>query len=76
MRRWYWPVTVIGLGSVSALLLSERGRSVLRRMLQGFWQAPDRLLDWNGSLDSELDRIQTALDRIADSLDPRAQLEH
>jgi len=76
MRRWYWPVTVIGLGSVSALLLTGRGRSVLRRILQRFWEAPDRLLDWNGSLDSELDRIQTALDRIADSLDPHAQMEH
>jgi hypothetical protein len=58
------------------LLLTERGRSMLRRVLQKFWQAPDRLLDWNGSLDSELDRIQTALDRIADSLDPHAQMGH
>jgi hypothetical protein len=49
---------------------------MLRRVLQKFWQAPDRLLDWNGSLDSELDRIQTALDRIADSLDPHAQMGH
>ncbi len=76
MRRWYVPLTVIGLGSVGALLLTERGRSVLQKVLERFWQAPDRLLDWDGSLDSELDRIQTALDAIADSINPSLELGH
>ncbi len=76
MRRWYVPLTVIGLGSVGALLLTERGRAVLHKVLERFWQAPDSLLDWNGSLESELDRIQTALDCIADSIQPRAELGH
>jgi len=74
MRRWYLPLTVIGLGGVGALLLSERGRSALRTVLKGFWEAPDRLLDWNGDLESELDRIQSALDGIAESLNPRPEL--
>ena len=74
MRRWYLPLTVIGLGSVGALLLSERGRTALRNLLERFWQAPDRLLDWNGDLESELDRIQVALDGIAESINPRPQL--
>ena len=74
MRRWYLPLTVIGLGGVGALLLSERGRAALRKLLEGFWQAPDRLRDWNGDLESELDRIQDAVDSIAESLNPRPQL--
>jgi len=74
MRRWYLPLTVIGLGSVGALLLSERGRGVLHKVLEKFWQAPDRLLEWNDGLQSELDRIQKALDQIADSLEPRPEL--
>ncbi len=74
MRRWYLPLTVIGLGGVGALLLSERGRTALRSLLDRFWQAPDRLLDWNGDLESELDRIQAALDGIAESLNPRPEL--
>jgi len=76
MRRWYVPLTVIGLGSVGALLLTERGRAVLRSVAERFWQAPERLLDWDGSLESELDRIQEALDSIADSLNPRPELGH
>jgi hypothetical protein len=76
MRRWYVPLTVIGLGSVGALLLTERGRAVLHKLLERFWQAPDSLLDWNGSLESELDRIQDALDGIAESLNPGPELGH
>jgi hypothetical protein len=76
MRRWYVPLTVIGLGSVGALLLTERGRNVLRTVAAKFWQAPERLLDWDGSFENELDRIQETLDSIADSLNPRPQLGH
>ncbi len=76
MRRWYVPLTVIGLGSVGALLLTERGRGVLRNVAEKFWRAPEHLLDWDGSLESELDRIQETLDSIADSLNPRPELGH
>ncbi len=69
MRRWYVPLTVLGLGGVGAFLLSERGRSAMRGMVQSFREAPDRLLEWNDNLDSELERIQTALNQIAESLD-------
>ncbi|HTV65042.1 MAG TPA: hypothetical protein VMD98_05520 [Bryocella sp.] len=76
MRRWYLPLTVLGLSGIGALLLTERGRSVLRRALERFWDAPEQLLDWNGSLENELDRIQDALDTIAESLNPRPELSH
>ena len=73
MRRWYLPLTVIGLGGVGALLLSERGRIAMHNLLEKCWRAPDRLLDWNGSLENELDRIQDTLDAIADTLNPRPE---
>jgi len=74
MRRWYRPLTVLGLGGIGALLLTDRGRSVLRAVAEKFWEAPDRLLEWNDSLQSELDRIQHSLDRIADTIEPRPEL--
>ncbi len=74
MRRWYLPLTVLGLGSLGAFLLSEWGQAVLRNLLDKFEQAPDRLLEWNDNLQSELERIQTALDQIAESLEPHPEL--
>jgi hypothetical protein len=74
MRRWYVPLTVLGLGSIGAFLLSERGRSAMRGIFQSFREVPDRLLEWNDNLDSELERIQAALDQIAESLDPHPGL--
>jgi chromosome condensin MukBEF complex kleisin-like MukF subunit len=76
MRRWYVPLTVLGLGGISAFLLSQRGRTALRAVSRRFQQAPGRLLELNESLQSDLDRIQTALDRIADSLDPHPEAGH
>jgi hypothetical protein len=74
MRRWYVPLTVLGLGSIGAFLLSERGRNKLRWLMENFQSAPDRWLEWNESAQGELDRIQAALDRIAESLDPRPEM--
>ena len=76
MRKWLVPLTVLSLGGIGAFLLSERGRSTLRGLLQTLSTAPDRLLEWNDSAESELDRIQAALNRIAESLEPRPQLGH
>ena len=74
MRRWYVPLTVLGLGGISALLLTERGRALLRTLIERFQQAPDKLLEINDTLQVELDRIQAALDKIAESVDPRPEL--
>ncbi len=74
MRRWYVPLTLLGLGSIGALLLSERGRSALRAIFERFEQAPDRLLELNNTFQGELDRIQAALDQIAESLDLHPEL--
>ncbi len=74
MRRWYVPLTIMGVGGLGALLLSERGRAVLQKLMEKIWQAPDRLLDWNDNLQDELDHIQMALDQIAESLDLHPEL--
>lgn len=76
MRRWYVPLTVLGLGGVSAFLLSGRGRTVLRRLLDSFGESPESWLRGQDSLENELENLQAALNRIADSLNPRPQPGH
>jgi hypothetical protein len=76
MRRWYVPLTVLGLGSVGAFLLSERGRTVLRGIVDKFQQAPERWAEWNDNFESELEGIQSALNQIAESLDPHPEPGH
>ena len=74
MRRWFVPLTMLGLGSIGAFLLSERGRGILRDIFGDFEEAPERWQEWNENAQSELDRIQAALNRIAKSLEPQAEL--
>jgi hypothetical protein len=76
MRKWYVPVTVLGIGSVGLWLLSERGRNAVRALFDAFHRAPDALLDWNDSAQQELDYIQAALKGIAESLGPHGELSH
>ena len=74
MRRWFLPLAVLGLGSVSAFLLSDAGRSALRWLREKLEQSPESWLELNDSLQAELDRIQVALDQIAESIEPHAEL--
>ncbi len=76
MRRWYVPLTLLGIGSIGAFLLSERGRNTLRALFEDFHPTPDRWLEWNESAQHELDHLQAALNRIAESLEPLTQFEH
>ncbi len=76
MRKWYVPLTVLGLGSVGLVLLSERGRNALRSIFEGFGDASDKLAEWNGSLEEEIGCIQTVLDGIAESLEPHPGMGH
>jgi len=54
--------------------MTERGRALLRSAFERFQQAPEKLLEINDTLQVELDRIQSALDQIAESLDPHPEL--
>ncbi len=69
MRRWYLPLTVVGLGGLGYLFLTGRGRQALRWATEHFQDAPERFLEWNEAAQRELDRIQGALNRVADSLE-------
>ncbi len=68
MRRWYVPLTVFGLASVGALVLTQRGRRVLRWLAENFENAPGTLLQWNETSQRELERLRAAVDQLADSL--------
>lgn len=69
MRRWYVPLTMLGLGGLGLLFLTDRGRQTLRWAAANLHRAPEALLDWNQVAQRELDRIQLALNRVAESLD-------
>jgi HPt (histidine-containing phosphotransfer) domain-containing protein len=62
------PLTVLGLGSLGILMLSDRGRDLLREVAARLEDAPETLQEWNDSTQAELDRIQAAVDRVAQSL--------
>jgi len=68
MRKWYVPLTVLGLGSIGALLVSDRGRRALQLALDRLVEAPDRLLEWNEAAQAELERIQKSLNQLSESL--------
>jgi hypothetical protein len=68
MRKWYVPLTVLGLGSLGVLFLTERGRTVVRWFFDNAERAPDTFLGWNEAAQQELDRIQAALNRVAEQL--------
>jgi hypothetical protein len=69
MRKVYVPLTLLGLGGLGWLILTERGRRALRLIGECLRQGPGRLLEWNEAAQRELDRIQVALNRVADSLE-------
>ena len=69
MRKWYVPLAVLGVGGVGALILSETGRRTLRWMWDHAHEAPEALADFNQRIENELDRIQTALNKVADTLE-------
>jgi len=67
--KWYVPAALIGLGGIGVFLMSENGRRWLRWVAQQLPRTPDQLLAWNEAAQRELDRIQSALNRVADSLE-------
>ena len=76
MRKWFVPLTVLGVGSIGAFLLTDKGTETLRRWRAGFDEAPERWLEWNENAQLELERIQAALNQIAKSLGPRGEMGH
>ncbi|HXZ79302.1 MAG TPA: hypothetical protein VEG30_05180 [Terriglobales bacterium] len=68
MRKWYVPVTLLGIGGLGALFLTERGQRFLNWLGQEVPSTPQELLGWNESAQEQLERIQATLDRMAESM--------
>lgn len=66
MRRWYLPLTVLGLASLGALILTQRGRQALDWLADNFDQA-DALFE--ETTQHELERLRSAVNQLADSLE-------
>ncbi len=71
MRKWALPLTVLGVGGLGALVLSDRGRKAILWALAKLDEAPEKLTEWNESAQRELERIQTTLNQLAETLEPR-----
>lgn len=68
MRKWYLPLTVLGLGSLGVLVATERGRDMLRQVGRGLDRAPDHLRGLSDAFDDEMAKIQATLDSLNDLL--------
>jgi hypothetical protein len=62
---------MLGIGGLGALILSERGRQALDWIFDRIDEAPDRIAEWNDAAQQELEKIQNALNEIADTLQTR-----
>jgi len=67
MRKWF-PITVVGLGGLGVLLFSDRGRRTIRWVMEHLPLEPHQLAEWNEAAQKELDRIQNALNQVAETL--------
>jgi DNA-binding PadR family transcriptional regulator len=76
MRKWFVPLTVLGVGGIGAFFFTDKGRETLRRLRARFDEAPEHWEEWNENAQMELERIQTTLNQIAESLGPRSQMGH
>lgn len=74
MRKWFVALAVLGVGGVSAFLLTDKGRETLRQWLAYMQDGPERWDEWNEAAQEELEHIQTALNRIAQSLEPHGEV--
>ena len=68
LRKWTIPLTLVGLGGLGAMLLSERGRKLIRSGAQRLRATAERRPAWSGSAQEELDHIQQALNELEQSL--------
>lgn len=69
MRKWYLPLTVLGVAGLAVLVLSERGRESVARILGRLEDPPEPFRGWNDAAQREMERLQEALERLSDTLD-------
>ena len=63
---------MLGLGGLGVLGVlaagTDRGRGIVRALLDGFSEAPERIQSWNEVAQNELENIQHAINQLADVL--------
>lgn len=69
MRKWLVPLLALGAGGIGAFFLTPKGRETIRGLWARFEDSPQRWKEWNESAQSELERIQNALNQISQSLE-------
>ena len=74
MRKWLVTMAVLGVGGIGAFLLTDKGQETLHRWLAYLQDNPERWDEWNESAREELERIQAAINQIAQSLEPHGEL--
>jgi hypothetical protein len=67
MRKWYVPLTMLGLGGLGLLFVSERGQQAVRALFDSF-DAPEGWDDFHAGVDRELEQIESALSEIESEL--------
>lgn len=73
MKKWYLPVTVLGLSGLGLLFASERGRQRLRQAFDKLIEHGDPLGEFNKFCEEQLEIIQHNLERLSEALeDPQA----
>jgi len=60
MRKWYVPLTMLGLGGLGLLFVSERGQQAVRTLLDSF-DEPEGWEEFHAGVDRELAQIESAL---------------
>lgn len=76
MRKWLIPLIVFSAGGVGAYLITGNRREKVRDWLTSFFEHPERWQEWNEGALAELEKIQDALNHIAQSLEPQQQAGH
>lgn len=62
MRKWYVPLTILGLGGLGLLFVTERGQQAVRSLLGTPGDEPGN--EFEPRVDDELAQIVSALDEI------------
>ena len=62
MRKWYVPLTMLGLGGLGLLFVTERGQEAVRSLLESL--AEPAPAGFDPHVDTELAQIESALEEI------------
>ena len=72
MNNRNFSLAMLGLGGVGLLGVlaagTDRGRSIVRGLIDEFTGASDRIQGWNEAAQDELEHIQAAINDLADAL--------